>query len=305
MADQLPQGFRAAGVYTGVKRKAEKLDLSLIVSDAPGGRRRRVHAEPRLRGAGEAVPRADAQRVDSGRRDQLGQRQRLHRRPRRSRRRRPWPRKAAAGRRRRRRAGARDVDRRHRRADADGQDSARASTPRPTRLAADEDALVAAARGHDDHRHAAEDLPAARSTLDGRTVCVCGIAKGAAMIGPNLATMLARDHDRRQAVDQPTPTPACTTRPTSRSTASASRGTPAPTTPCCCWPTAPPAGPPLAGAVARQVSGHARRSVRGPRPVDPRRRRRRHAPHHRRGPRLPHARRRHADRPDRSPTARW
>jgi glutamate N-acetyltransferase/amino-acid N-acetyltransferase len=35
MSNNLPTGFRAAGVYTGVKRKADKLDLSLIVSDAP------------------------------------------------------------------------------------------------------------------------------------------------------------------------------------------------------------------------------------------------------------------------------
>ena len=35
MADHLPQGFRAAGVYTGVKRNPNKLDLSLIVSDFP------------------------------------------------------------------------------------------------------------------------------------------------------------------------------------------------------------------------------------------------------------------------------
>ncbi len=35
MPDQLPKGFRAAGVYTGVKRNTSKLDLSLIVSDRP------------------------------------------------------------------------------------------------------------------------------------------------------------------------------------------------------------------------------------------------------------------------------
>jgi len=35
MADKLPQGFRAAGVYTGVKRNTSRLDLSLIVSDRP------------------------------------------------------------------------------------------------------------------------------------------------------------------------------------------------------------------------------------------------------------------------------
>jgi len=32
---RLPQGFRAAGVYCGVKRDATKLDLSLVVSDRP------------------------------------------------------------------------------------------------------------------------------------------------------------------------------------------------------------------------------------------------------------------------------
>jgi glutamate N-acetyltransferase/amino-acid N-acetyltransferase len=31
----LPQGFRAGGVYSGVKRKLDKLDLSLVVSDRP------------------------------------------------------------------------------------------------------------------------------------------------------------------------------------------------------------------------------------------------------------------------------
>ncbi len=35
MSLRLPQGFRAAGVYSGVKRNANKLDLSLIVSDRP------------------------------------------------------------------------------------------------------------------------------------------------------------------------------------------------------------------------------------------------------------------------------
>lgn len=35
MPDQLPQGFQAAGVYTGVKRNPNKKDLSLIISDRP------------------------------------------------------------------------------------------------------------------------------------------------------------------------------------------------------------------------------------------------------------------------------
>jgi glutamate N-acetyltransferase/amino-acid N-acetyltransferase len=35
MSLRLPQGYRAAGVYSGVKRSASKLDLSLVVSDRP------------------------------------------------------------------------------------------------------------------------------------------------------------------------------------------------------------------------------------------------------------------------------
>jgi glutamate N-acetyltransferase/amino-acid N-acetyltransferase len=35
MSLRLPQGFRAAGVYSGVKRSGSKLDLSLVVSDRP------------------------------------------------------------------------------------------------------------------------------------------------------------------------------------------------------------------------------------------------------------------------------
>jgi len=35
MSLRLPQGFRATGVYSGVKRNDTKLDLSLIVSDRP------------------------------------------------------------------------------------------------------------------------------------------------------------------------------------------------------------------------------------------------------------------------------
>lgn len=35
MNPRLPQGFRAAGVYSGVKRNSSKLDLSLVVSDRP------------------------------------------------------------------------------------------------------------------------------------------------------------------------------------------------------------------------------------------------------------------------------
>ena len=35
MSVRLPNGYRAAGVYSGVKRNTSKLDLSLVVSDRP------------------------------------------------------------------------------------------------------------------------------------------------------------------------------------------------------------------------------------------------------------------------------
>ncbi|HCK42240.1 MAG TPA: arginine biosynthesis protein ArgJ, partial [Planctomycetaceae bacterium] len=35
MADHLPKGYRAAGIYSGVKKNPNKLDLSLVVSDRP------------------------------------------------------------------------------------------------------------------------------------------------------------------------------------------------------------------------------------------------------------------------------
>ncbi len=57
------------------------------------------------------------------------------------------------------------------------------------RLATDEDALVAAARGmmttDTIHKLAGRSL-----TIGGRTITITGMCKGAAMIGPNMATML-------------------------------------------------------------------------------------------------------------------
>ncbi len=57
-------------------------------------------------------------------------------------------------------------------------------------LGVDDDTLVNAARGMmtTDTRH---KLAGRTLTLSGKTIHVCGLAKGAAMIGPNMATMLA------------------------------------------------------------------------------------------------------------------
>jgi glutamate N-acetyltransferase/amino-acid N-acetyltransferase len=188
MADQLPKGFRAAGVYTGVKRNPDKLDLSLIVSEQPcvaAGvfTQNLVFAAP-VKLCRERTP-SDSIRgvvINSGNAN------------------------ACTG-----DQGDRDAE-----AMAAATASAVACQPKQIlvlstgvigelmpmekilpgikavagKLAAGADALTAAARG----MMTTDTRPkiACRSlTIDGRTISLCGIAKGAAMIGPNLATMLA------------------------------------------------------------------------------------------------------------------
>jgi glutamate N-acetyltransferase/amino-acid N-acetyltransferase len=188
MSNNLPQGFRAAGVYTGVKRYADKLDLAMLVSDAPAVAvgvftQNLVFAAPvklcRQRTPSETVRavvinsgNANACTGDQGDRD------------------------AAAM-----AARAAEV------LGMDAQQVLVMSTgvigelmpmdkvlpgiaAAAGKLAADEAALIAAARGMmtTDTR---TKITSRTIDLEGRHVCVCGVAKGAAMIGPNLATMLA------------------------------------------------------------------------------------------------------------------
>jgi glutamate N-acetyltransferase/amino-acid N-acetyltransferase len=188
MADQLPKGFRAAGVAAGVKADPQKLDLSLILSDQPAVAAG-VYTQNLVVAAPVKLCRArtpsDAMRVvviNSGNAN------------------------ACTG-----EQGDRD-------AEAMAAEAGRAvgagpeqvlvmstgviGVPMPmekilpaiksavTRLGSDEDSLVAAARGMmttDTRTKIATNV----SDIDGRPVTVCGIAKGAAMMGPNLATMLA------------------------------------------------------------------------------------------------------------------
>ena len=188
MSDQLPIGFRAAGVAAGVKLDRQKLDLSLIVSDRPAVAagvytQNLVFAAPvklcRARTPSDAVR---AVVINSGN------------------------------------ANACTGDQGDRDAEAMAAEAAHAvgvgaeqvlvmSTgvigelmpmdkilpgiqAAATRLGSDEDSLVAAARG----MMTTDTRPKIASRvidLDGGAVTVCGIAKGAAMMGPNLATMLA------------------------------------------------------------------------------------------------------------------
>ena len=56
-------------------------------------------------------------------------------------------------------------------------------------------------------------------SIAGRDIQITGMAKGAAMMGPNMATMLARGDDRRRANRPTWPKPRSAPRPTRASTA--------------------------------------------------------------------------------------
>ena len=75
----LPQGFRAGGIYSGVKRNPNKLDLSLVVSDRPAvgvG----VYTQNLVTAAPVNFDRAPhTERSHPLRGDQLGRSERLHR----------------------------------------------------------------------------------------------------------------------------------------------------------------------------------------------------------------------------------
>jgi glutamate N-acetyltransferase/amino-acid N-acetyltransferase len=188
MADQLPQGFRAAGVYSGVKRNTSRLDLSLIVSERPSVAAG-VYTQNLVCGAPvqlnrERTPTETARAVviNSGVAN------------------------ACTG-----EQGMRDAHEMASRAadvcGCDQQDVLVMSTgvigeflpmdkicsgivAAANDLAADEQSLINAARGMmtTDTVH---KLRSQLIELDCGPVQITGIAKGAAMIGPNMATMLA------------------------------------------------------------------------------------------------------------------
>ncbi len=183
----LPQGFRAAGVYCGIKRNTSKLDLSLIVSDRPAVAAG-VYTQNRVFAAPVALDRARTPSaemraivVNSGNANAC--------------------------------TGQRGMD--------DAQEMARLAAvacdvspasvlvlstgiignflpmdritagiaSAAKELSINDDALVAAARGmlttDSVHKLAGRTLRLGR-----RTIRITGMAKGAAMIGPNMATML-------------------------------------------------------------------------------------------------------------------
>ena len=74
-----PRGFSAGIASCGMKRSG-KADLALIASDRPAIGRRRLHHQPRGRRAGDRQPRPDPGRQRPRDRHQRGLGQRLHRR---------------------------------------------------------------------------------------------------------------------------------------------------------------------------------------------------------------------------------
>ena len=187
-AEELPQGFQTAGVYTGVKRNPDKLDLSLIVADGPTTAvgvftQNVVHGAP-VRYNRERLP-SDAVRAvvinsgvanactgDQGFRDVLSMAERT----------------AAAC-----QCNPSQVlvmstgligEMLPMEKIGPGIDAA------ATQLGRDSEHLVAAARGMltTDTCH---KIRCRQVELEGVTIRLAGLAKGAAMIGPNMATMLA------------------------------------------------------------------------------------------------------------------
>ncbi|MEQ8210813.1 MAG: bifunctional glutamate N-acetyltransferase/amino-acid acetyltransferase ArgJ [Lacipirellulaceae bacterium] len=191
MPDQLPQGFRAAGVYTGVKRNPNKKDLSLIVSEDPAVgvgvytknvvfgapvqlNRERTPSES-IRGVVINSGVANACTGEQGYRDAVTMAEKTA---------------AACG-----------------LAASEAKDVLVMSTgligemlpmekisagieAASQQLATDEQSLINAARGMmtTDTTH---KIRSRSFEIDGTTIQVTGMAKGAAMIGPNMATMLA------------------------------------------------------------------------------------------------------------------
>jgi glutamate N-acetyltransferase / amino-acid N-acetyltransferase len=183
----VPKGYRLAGVYSGVKRNATKLDLSLIVSDRPAVAAG-VYTQNRVFAASVALDRSRtpardirAVVINSGNANACtGER-------------------GLADARRMARAAAESCGALENQALVMSTGVIGVFLPMDKilpgiraaaeQLAADEDGLLAAARGmlttDTIHKIAGRTI-----TLGGRTVEIAGMAKGAAMIGPNMATML-------------------------------------------------------------------------------------------------------------------
>lgn len=188
MTLRVPQGFRLAGVYSGVKRDPSKLDLTLVVSDRPAVAagvytKNLVHAAPvALDRSRTPSDRIRAVVINSGNANACTGEQGLKDAK-------EMTRLAAAA------------------CDAKEDEALVLSTgvigsylpldkiaggiqAAAAQLGTDEDAILTAARGmlttDTFHKVACKTL-----VVDNQEITIFGMAKGAAMMGPNMATMLA------------------------------------------------------------------------------------------------------------------
>jgi glutamate N-acetyltransferase/amino-acid N-acetyltransferase len=187
MAPCVPQGFRVAGVHCGIKRNPAKEDFTLVVADRPAVAagvytQNRVFAAP-VAFDRQRTPGADFRvvAVNSGNANACTGERGLR----------------DAGEMARLAAQACGANERQALVMSTGiigeflpmQKIAAGIEAARSKLAADEAALVAAARGimTTDRYH---KLAGGAVQLGGRTMHITGMAKGAGMIGPNMATML-------------------------------------------------------------------------------------------------------------------
>ncbi len=185
----IPRGFRAAAVKAGIKESGN-LDLSVLAADGILCGRRHVHDEPDLCRTGEVVPRASAVRGHPSHRDQFGECQRGDRcagvRQRRNER--PPMRRSLLGCRPEQVLVASTGVIGHQLP----MDKIEAGLDQAIpRLSPDPDGFSDRRHGHHDHRLRGPSSFRSAQTIGGREVTLLGMAKGAAMIGPRMATMLA------------------------------------------------------------------------------------------------------------------
>jgi glutamate N-acetyltransferase/amino-acid N-acetyltransferase len=188
MTLRVPQGFRLAGVYSGVKRDPSKLDLTLVVSDRPAVAagvytKNLVHAAPvALDRCRTPSDRIRAVVINSGNANACTGEQGLKDAK-------EMTRLAAAA------CGAKEDEALVLSTGVIGSylpldKIAGGIQAAAAQLGTDEDAILTAARGmlttDTFHKVACKTL-----VVDNQEITIFGMAKGAAMMGPNMATMLA------------------------------------------------------------------------------------------------------------------
>ena len=192
MSVTAPLGFRAAGVTAGLKASGDR-DVALVVNDGPSRRGRRVFTANRVKAAPVLWTRAGGQRRPGPRgRAQLRRRQRLHRARRASATPTPPPSRSA---------GALGIGAGEVAVCSTGLIGERLPMDSCCSPASTAACRRASADGGRSGRRRDQDhaTPCRRRAVVARRAgyAIGGMAKGAGMLAPALATMLVRAHHRR------------------------------------------------------------------------------------------------------------